>query len=191
MKTGGLPEPVGAVMAPSDQVSAYVVAANLTAVMAVAWDKECARNGMWRIPERGLLALALIGGLIGVIAGQRIFRNKSQKEPFRTYLRMIVIIQFTVLVLLALPDVRSAVLGFFALGGWTRRFAMVSIHGFLTMNHGLFILRGISMPWVCVHMWTHITADQMPDAPAIPIKPPAEPAPAPRPGRPRSGRPAP
>ena len=85
--------------------AAYVVAANLTAVMAMAWDKECARNGTWRIPERGLLALALIGGSIGVIAGQRIFRHKTQKETFRTYLRMIVIIQFAVLILLAFPDV--------------------------------------------------------------------------------------
>jgi len=89
--------------------ASYAGAVNLTGFMAMVWDKECAKGSMWRVPERVLLALALVGGTIGVIAAQRIWRHKTQKEPFRTYLRMIVIIQFTVLISLAFPDIRNAV----------------------------------------------------------------------------------
>ena len=62
--------------------------------------------------DRLLLALALVGGAIGIIAGLRILRHKSGEGPFRIYLRMIVIVQFTVLLALTSPNVRSALSGF-------------------------------------------------------------------------------
>lgn len=52
--------------------------------------------------ERTLLTLALIGGSPGVIAGQRAFRHKTHKEPFRSYLRLIVGIQAVALLGLAI-----------------------------------------------------------------------------------------
>ena len=90
-------------------LAAFVAGLNLFAFMAMVWDKECAKAGMSRVPELFLLAQALLGGSIGTIAGQRLWRHKTRKEPFRTYLRMIVIIQFTVLASLAFPGVRAAV----------------------------------------------------------------------------------
>jgi len=89
--------------------ASYGIAISLTGFLAIVWDKECARTGRWRVPEHILLALALVGGTIGIVAGQRLWHHKTQKEPFRTYLRMIVIIQFTVLLSLAFPGVRNAV----------------------------------------------------------------------------------
>ena len=92
--------------------AAYAAEVNLTGFIAMVWDKESAGNGKWRVPERLLLALALVGGSIGVIAGRRVWRHKTRKEPFRSYLRMIVIIQFMILISLAFPDVRSALWAF-------------------------------------------------------------------------------
>ena len=96
-------------------LASFVAAVNFTGFISMVWDKECAKTGMWRVPEHILLALALVGGSIGVIAVQRIWRHKTQQQPFRTYLRMIVIIQFAVLISLALPDVRNAVWEFLKL----------------------------------------------------------------------------
>lgn len=92
-------------------VAAYAFAINLAGFLAFAWDKRCARKGMWRVPERTLLTLAAIGGTIGAVVGQRALRHKTHKEPFRTYLLSIVVIQVIVViasVALCFPQVRNA-----------------------------------------------------------------------------------
>ncbi|WP_394885732.1 DUF1294 domain-containing protein (plasmid) [Mesorhizobium sp. AaZ16] len=47
--------------------SAYVVVINMAGFLAFAWDKHCARNGLWRVPERTLLSIAAVGGTIGAL----------------------------------------------------------------------------------------------------------------------------
>ena len=79
--------------------------------MAVfAWDKHCARNGMWRVPERTLLSMALIGGTIGAVAAQYGLRHKMRKEPFRTQLYLIAGLQVVTLGAVAFPAVQDAML---------------------------------------------------------------------------------
>jgi uncharacterized membrane protein YsdA (DUF1294 family) len=90
--------------------TAYVVALSAAGFMAAFWDREAARKNTRRIPERILLALALLGGSIGVIAGLRLARHKAGRSLFRTYLRMIVIIQFTVLMSLSFPATRDSLM---------------------------------------------------------------------------------
>ena len=75
---------------------------------AFAWDKHCARNGMWRVPERTLLGMALIGGTIGAVAAQHGLRHKTRKEPFRTQLYLIAGLQVVALGALAFPPVQDA-----------------------------------------------------------------------------------
>lgn len=48
-----------------------------------------ARAGQRRISERSLLLAALLGGL-GAGLGQRLLRHKTRKQPFATWLRLIV-----------------------------------------------------------------------------------------------------
>ncbi|UXT22088.1 DUF1294 domain-containing protein [Agrobacterium tumefaciens] len=81
------------------------IAFNLFVFLVYWWDKEAARNGAWRIRERTLLSLALIGGSLGAISAQRLLRHKTRKEPFRSILISIVILQLGLVASLAImPD---------------------------------------------------------------------------------------
>ncbi|MBO9654161.1 MAG: DUF1294 domain-containing protein [Agrobacterium tumefaciens] len=63
-------------------------------VFLVYWrDKQAAGNGGWRIRESTLLWLALAGGSMGAISAQRLLRHKTRKEPFRSILLLIVMVQ--------------------------------------------------------------------------------------------------
>lgn len=55
-----------------------------------AWDKERARSGGRRVPERTLLWAALFGG-VGAVLGQRLLRHKTRKQPFATWLAVVVV----------------------------------------------------------------------------------------------------
>lgn len=48
-----------------------------------AWDKRQAKKRGWRISEKRLHLLALLGGWPGALLGQRWLRHKSIKTKFR------------------------------------------------------------------------------------------------------------
>ena len=75
------------------QLLTVLLAVNCAAFLAFWWDKQLAEVGARRISERTLLGLALIGGSLGAISAQQIFRHKTRKEPFRTLLYLIVLLQ--------------------------------------------------------------------------------------------------
>lgn len=78
---------------------------NLFVFLVYWWDKEAARHGGWRIRESTLLLLALLGGGGGAISAQRLLRHKTRKEPFRSILLSIVILQAGLVTSLAImPD---------------------------------------------------------------------------------------
>jgi uncharacterized membrane protein YsdA (DUF1294 family) len=68
---------------------------NVVTFVLYWWDKEAARGGRRRVSEARLLQLALIGGSLGAFAAQRLLRHKTRKEPFRTQLMAILILQLT------------------------------------------------------------------------------------------------
>ena len=67
----------------------YLVVINLIAFAAMGWDKSSAVRGVERIPERTLLTLAAVGGSVGAVAAQQVFRHKTRKQPFATWLGLI------------------------------------------------------------------------------------------------------
>lgn len=84
----------------------------LTAVNGIAfwmfyWDKWCAENNHRRISEASLLLAALAGGSVGAIAAQQKFRHKTRKEPFRSLLFGIAVIQAVILVTLVVAPLRK------------------------------------------------------------------------------------
>ena len=65
-------------------------------------DKQRARAGLRRIPEADLLFLAFIGGAPGALLARRLFRHKTRKQPFSTWLYLIVALQAGALIGLAI-----------------------------------------------------------------------------------------
>ncbi|MCX8476976.1 MAG: DUF1294 domain-containing protein [Sphingomonas sp.] len=66
---------------------------NLWTMLRFYDDKQRARLGKRRIPEADLLALALIGGSPGAFAARHLFRHKTRKQPFSTWLMLIAVVQ--------------------------------------------------------------------------------------------------
>jgi uncharacterized membrane protein YsdA (DUF1294 family) len=71
----------------------YLALINLTTYFAFWLDKQRARQDGWRISESNLFFLALIGGSPAAIFAQQHLRHKTRKEPFRTCLLCIPVIQ--------------------------------------------------------------------------------------------------
>ena len=71
----------------------YLIVVNLIALCMFAADKSKAQNNKWRIPEKALFMIAIIGGSIGAIAGMYIFRHKTRHWYFVIGMPLILILQ--------------------------------------------------------------------------------------------------
>jgi len=71
---------------------------NLLTIARFWQDKQRAIAGERRISEGDLLGLALIGGSPGALVARRWFRHKTRKEPFSTYLYLILALQIGAIV---------------------------------------------------------------------------------------------
>lgn len=60
----------------------YFLGLNLFLFILMGMDKRAARRNKWRIPERRLLTLGLIGGGFGGILGMLIFHHKTHRIYF-------------------------------------------------------------------------------------------------------------
>ena len=61
----------------------YFFGVNLLLFVLMGMDKRAARRKKWRIPERRLLALGLIGGGFGGILGMLVFHHKTHRIYFK------------------------------------------------------------------------------------------------------------
>ena len=74
-------------------VIAYLIVINLVTFIVFGVDKAKAKNHSWRIPEKTLFLLAIIGGSVGAIIGMHTFRHKTRKWYFAVGMPAILIIQ--------------------------------------------------------------------------------------------------
>jgi len=70
---------------------AGLTAANLGSFSLFWFDKARARSHGRRVPERTLLLTALFGG-IGAWLGQQLLRHKTRKQPFRSWLGLVLVL---------------------------------------------------------------------------------------------------
>ena len=63
----------------------YLLLCNSLLFVLMYVDKQKAVKRQWRIPERTLLGLGLIGGGIGGILGMKLFRHKTTKGSFKAF----------------------------------------------------------------------------------------------------------
>lgn len=78
---------------------AYLILVNAVGFLLMLADKQKAKRGAWRIPERTLMISALLGGSVGAILGMQIFRHKTKHPKFSIGLPLILAAQiiFTVI----------------------------------------------------------------------------------------------
>ena len=60
----------------------YLLAINVITFLAMWIDKRKAKKGSWRISEKALFTIVLLGGGVGGILGMYVFRHKTQKPRF-------------------------------------------------------------------------------------------------------------
>ena len=76
----------------------YVISINIIAFLAMWIDKAKARHGSWRISEKALFTLVLLGGGVGGIAGMYTFRHKTKKLYFTVGFPVILITEIVLIV---------------------------------------------------------------------------------------------
>ncbi|ECZ7874899.1 DUF1294 domain-containing protein [Salmonella enterica subsp. enterica serovar Enteritidis] len=82
----------------SDPVAMWFLLANVLTLAIYGIDKTAARKTWRRVPESTLLVFGVVGGWPGAIVGQQLFRHKTQKQPFKTYFIVSVIVSILVTV---------------------------------------------------------------------------------------------
>lgn len=78
----------------------YLAIINALVLVVYGGDKLFAKLDSWRVPEKVLLLLALLGGSIGALLAMQIFRHKTRHMKFRYGVPMILLLQVAALVYL-------------------------------------------------------------------------------------------
>ena len=60
----------------------WLAVINLLPFIVYGADKRRARKGKWRVPEKTLFLLPLLGGSIGALLGMRVFHHKTKHWYF-------------------------------------------------------------------------------------------------------------
>lgn len=71
----------------------YLVIINIGGYLSMKSDKEKAKKGEYRIPEKNLFIIALLGGSLGSIIGMQKFRHKTKHWYFKYGMPLILLVQ--------------------------------------------------------------------------------------------------
>lgn len=80
----------------------YVLIINCLGLGAMALDKYKAERARWRIPEKTLFIITLLGGGIGTITGMYLFRHKTKKLYFTIGFPTILISEIVLIIYLCI-----------------------------------------------------------------------------------------
>ncbi|WP_312492749.1 DUF1294 domain-containing protein [Anaerosporobacter sp.] len=75
----------------------YLVVMNIIGFTIMGIDKSRAKRGAWRIPEKTLFLIAILGGSIGSILGMKQFRHKTKHKTFTIGMPAILIVQAAII----------------------------------------------------------------------------------------------
>jgi uncharacterized membrane protein YsdA (DUF1294 family) len=78
----------------------YLIVINVIAFLLYGIDKEKARKGRWRISEKELILVAVIGGSVGAFFGMHFFHHKTRHWYFRYGIPVIIILQIILVTVL-------------------------------------------------------------------------------------------
>ena len=75
----------------------YLLVINLFGFFVMGLDKHKAKKGKWRIPEKTLFLLAILGGSLGTTIGMHVFHHKTKHWYFKFGMPVIFVIQMLLL----------------------------------------------------------------------------------------------
>ena len=78
----------------------YVVIMNILGVAVMGIDKYKAQHKLWRIPEKTLFLVSILGGSIGTWTGMYLFRHKTKHWYFKYGMPVILVVQILLFILL-------------------------------------------------------------------------------------------
>ena len=81
----------------------YLCIVNALGFAVMLADKVKAIKKQWRIPERTLIGVALIGGSLGSLLGMYICRHKTRHSKFTVGIPLILTLQVTAILFLLRP----------------------------------------------------------------------------------------
>ena len=81
-------------------LQAYLLFVNIMGFSAMGLDKAKAKAGAWRVPEKILLGMALLGGSPGVWLGMYVFRHKTKHWYFKYGVPFILVLEIGVILYL-------------------------------------------------------------------------------------------
>lgn len=76
----------------------YFIVINIIGFAIMYIDKQKAKKGKWRIPEKVIFIVTALGGGIGTISGMYTFRHKTQKVGFFVGLPAITIVEIMAII---------------------------------------------------------------------------------------------
>ena len=79
-------------------LAVYLVVINLAGIFVMWSDKRKAKKGAWRIKEKTLFLVALLGGALGTTLGMYWFRHKTQHWYFKYGFPLILIAEIVLFV---------------------------------------------------------------------------------------------
>ena len=77
-------------------VTVYLIIMNIVGIIVMGGDKHKAKVHAWRIPEKTLFMVSILGGSAGTWAGMYIFRHKTKHWYFVIGMPLILIIQIAI-----------------------------------------------------------------------------------------------
>jgi len=75
----------------------FLLLLNISSYITIWYDKRKSIKGRWRIPEKRLFILAVIGGALGVYLGMKAFRHKTLHLTFKYGIPFLIIINLFVI----------------------------------------------------------------------------------------------
>jgi len=76
----------------------YLVVINLISAAVCVFDKKRAVRNKWRVSEKSLMLLAVLGGGVGMYAAMLAVRHKTRKKKFMIGIPVIIIIETAALI---------------------------------------------------------------------------------------------
>ena len=74
----------------------YLILINAAAWLLMLIDKRNAQKHLFRVPEKVLLGIGILGGSLGGICGMVMFRHKTRKPVFSIGLPVMLLLQMAV-----------------------------------------------------------------------------------------------